>query len=77
MAHAQPPVLSRQIHSFTKEQLDRCIEVYQPLYDEPLNHDSAAEILHNVTAVFRLLTTWARCEDQLTTSDSSPSSGEE
>ncbi len=64
MARSTSPRVRRTVRSFTAEQLDRCVEIYQPLYDEPLSQEKAGEILHNVTAVYQLLATWARTEDR-------------
>jgi hypothetical protein len=40
---------------FTKEFLERTIEVWQPRYDHPLTLDDAREIAETVIALFEVL----------------------
>jgi hypothetical protein len=40
---------------FTKEFLERTIEIWQPRYDRPLTLDGAREIAETVVALFELL----------------------
>jgi hypothetical protein len=40
---------------FSKDFLERTIEVWQPRYDHPLTLDDAREIAENMIALFKLL----------------------
>ena len=43
---------------------DRVIQVFQPLYSEPLNEDDAREIAANLNGYFALLAKWHAAEQQ-------------